>query len=202
MLNKAVAVIAFAIIPIVASSAEPKIGTMAPKITDAAEATIQASLTQELKTLESAMAEKNGPLILELVTQEQKDFAEEVGRAFNLKPQDGILTMFQGYTITGINRFIIGKGIAFLDVKVRYSRDAVSTFRKEEKQGLSAVLYSPRGGTSHTTKCQEAGIGRATFYMVLQRGKWKFHFIYFSFEPMSASDLETAAELMKPLVHK
>ncbi len=172
-----------------------------------AQAELKGKLSDIVKKVVAAAAKGDGKIVVGLVSQESKETLEALSK--NLEPHISIdksaLAGFGYYTILGIEKVIIDQDVAFVEAKIAYRPDKLADIIQDEKEAAGTeeqgTVWTSFGGTSSSNKCEEAGTGLATYYLVLQKGAWKVHFTYFSLKPMSQGDLKTITASMKTLVH-
>ncbi len=171
---------------------------------DAAQNLQAASPGDVIKSLQAALLKKDAKAVLELAIPEYRQTAKDVSKVYHISLWRVVQYDF-GYKITGVNKVIIRKGVAFVEVNVTHSAEGTRELKQDEKEGegllaVGGLWAFGNGGTTHTVKCQMDGAGRATQILVLQGGEWKIAFTVFSLDPLPPDYLRAAAQAYQDLV--
>ncbi|MEI7959140.1 MAG: ankyrin repeat domain-containing protein [Verrucomicrobiota bacterium] len=141
-----------------------------PPMGDQAQAELKRKLSDIVKSVVTAAAKGNGKIIAGLISQEYRgeDFSK------NLEPHisvdKGILADFDYYNLIEIEKVILDKDIAFVQAKIAYRPDKLAEIIQDEKEAAGTeehgTSWTSFGGTSSSNKCEEAGVGLATYYTI------------------------------------
>jgi hypothetical protein len=177
-------------------------------LTDQARALIDGQLAAIPKQIVADAAAGHGDPIKSLITSQYLQALNDGIEAFDPKMtiDEAVLGDFQGYAIVGIDRVIIEKGVAFVDARIAYLPSRLAAIvadqakRASDPNFFGGPLWVDSGGSSSSKICEKLGVGRATYYLVVQNGLWKLHFTYFSSDPLTPQELQDATKSMQTLI--
>jgi hypothetical protein len=61
-------------------------------------------------------------------------------------------------------------------------------------------MWADAGGSASANVCEKDGLGHVTYYLVIQKGVWKLHYMYFSLKPIPLDEIKTITGSMRTLI--
>ncbi len=164
------------------------------------------SLTEAVKAVSPAAQKGDDKLLRGLISRQYLESGERIRKLLESNGQNPgnfekkILSDFDFYTVTGVKKLDLFKNTAFVETSVVFKPQFVTNRHKAtDGQQQAESVWNDMGGTLFANQWESGGSGQATYYFVRQNDLWKLHCVYFSTQPLTGDQLESAKGLMETL---